>query len=58
MPKMTPRAGSLGLALTAYDIWRRLPKERRRQILEQMRKHGPTVARAARQAATDRLRKR
>jgi hypothetical protein len=58
MPKLKPRPGSLGLALTAYDIWRRLPKERRRQILEQVRKHGPGVARAARQAATDRLRKR
>jgi hypothetical protein len=41
---LSRRAGPLGLALTAYDIWRRLPKKQRRQILEATRKHGPRVA--------------
>ena len=38
------RAGPIGLALTAWDIWRRIPKKHRRAILHQARKHGPTVA--------------
>jgi hypothetical protein len=38
------RAGPIGLALTAWDIWRRIPKKHRRAILYQARKHGPTVA--------------
>lgn len=37
-------AGPVGIALTAYDVWRRIPKQQRRQILEQVRRHGPTVA--------------
>jgi hypothetical protein len=41
---LSRRAGPLGLVLTAYDIWRRLPKKQRRQILEATRKHGPRVA--------------
>jgi hypothetical protein len=38
------RAGPLGLALTAWDIWRRIPKQQRRMIMKQARKHGPKVA--------------
>jgi hypothetical protein len=38
------RAGPVGLALTAYDIWRRIPKRHRRQIVAATRKHGPRVA--------------
>jgi hypothetical protein len=41
---LSRRAGPLGLALTAYDIWRRLPPKQRRQILDVTRKHGPRVA--------------
>jgi len=41
---LSRRAGPVGLALTAYDIWRRLPKKQRRQILEATRKHGPRYA--------------
>jgi hypothetical protein len=32
------------LALTAWDIWRRLPARQRKQILNIARKHGPKVA--------------
>jgi len=39
------RAGPLGLALTAYDLWRRIPPKQRAQLAKQMRKHGPRVAR-------------
>jgi hypothetical protein len=38
------RTGTIGLALTAWDIWRRIPKEHRRLIVRQARKHGPRVA--------------
>ena len=43
--RMLPRrAGPVGLALTAFDIWRRIPKRQRRQIIQATRKHGPRVA--------------
>ena len=38
------RTGTIGLALTAWDIWRRIPKQHRRVIVRQARKHGPRVA--------------
>ncbi len=41
---LTRRAGPLGLALTAYDIYRRLPPKQRKQVLDLARKHGPRVA--------------
>jgi hypothetical protein len=41
---LSRRAGPVGLALTAYDIWRRIPKRQRRQIIAATRKHGPRVA--------------
>ena len=39
-------AGPIGVALTAWDIWRRIPKEHRRTIVRQTRRHGPKVAAA------------
>jgi hypothetical protein len=41
---LTRRAGPIGLALTAYDIWRRIPPAQRRQLLAATRKHGPRLA--------------
>jgi len=38
------RTGTIGLALTAWDIWRRIPKQHRRAIVRQARKQGPRVA--------------
>jgi hypothetical protein len=38
------RTGTIGLALTAWDIWRRIPKQHRRVIVRQARKHGPMLA--------------
>ena len=34
-----------GVLLTAWDVWRRIPKQHRKQIYGQVRKHAPTVAR-------------
>ncbi len=43
--------GAIGLVLTAYDIWRRLPPSQRRQLTGAARKHGPRIAMAAAAAA-------
>ena len=48
LSRLTRRAGPLGLMLTAYDIWRRLPPKQRRQALKLARKHGPAAIKAAR----------
>lgn len=55
---LSRRAGPVGLALTAYDIWRRLPKKQRRQILDAARKHGPRYAAKVMTAAQQRRRPR
>lgn len=47
MPKLPFRAGPVGLVLSAYDVWKKLPKDRRRAIVEQVRKNGPQVAKSA-----------
>jgi hypothetical protein len=44
---LTRRTGAVGLALTAWDIWRRIPPKQRRMLMRQARKHGPVVARRA-----------
>lgn len=44
MPRLLRRMGPLGLALTAYDLWRRLPRKQRKRLLKQARKHGPRLA--------------
>jgi hypothetical protein len=38
------RTGTLGVALTAWDIWRRIPKQHRRAIIRHGRKYGPMLA--------------
>ncbi len=45
------RAGPLGLALTAVDLWRKIPPEHRRELVAAARKHGPKLAAKARKAA-------
>jgi hypothetical protein len=44
VPRLRPRVGPLGIALTLWDVWRRLPPRQRKQVLELARKHGPRVA--------------
>jgi hypothetical protein len=44
MPRLAPKVGPLGLALAAWDIWRRLPPRQRKQIINIARRHGPKVA--------------
>jgi len=38
------RFGVVGLFLTAYDVWRRIPAERRRKLLAGGRRHGSRIA--------------
>jgi len=44
VPRFRPRYGPIGIALTAWDLWRRLPPKQRKQVLDLARKHGPRVA--------------
>jgi hypothetical protein len=48
------RIGMMGLALTAWDLWMRIPPRQRRQLLEQARTHGPRLARQAALRARER----
>jgi hypothetical protein len=54
----TRRMGPVGLALTAYDIWRRIPPRHRKRLLAEARKHGPRLARAAAKNSRRRARRR
>jgi hypothetical protein len=42
--KLNSRTGAFGMALTLFDLWRRLPPRQRRWVFKQARKHGPRVA--------------
>jgi hypothetical protein len=44
VPKVTRKIGPVGVALTAWDIWRRLPPRQRKQLIGIARRHGPRVA--------------
>jgi hypothetical protein len=41
---VTRRPGAIGLALAAYDLWRRVPPKQRRQLFNAARKHAPRLA--------------
>jgi hypothetical protein len=47
MTRLGSRAGPVGIALTAWDIWRRLPPRQRKQVLDLARAYGPKVAAGA-----------
>jgi hypothetical protein len=42
MPRLRP--GPVGIAITLWDVWRRLPPKQRKQVLALARKHGPKAA--------------
>ncbi|MDX6455539.1 MAG: hypothetical protein QOD48_1646 [Gaiellaceae bacterium] len=45
MPRLGKlRPGPVGIAITLYDVWRRLPPKQRKQVFELARKHGPKAA--------------
>ena len=45
MPRLRP-TNPIGVALTAYELWRRLPPSQRKRLLKATRKHGPRLAAA------------
>ena len=47
MPKGIRPVGTIGVALTAWEMWRKIPPKQRKILLAQMREHGPTVAKRA-----------
>jgi hypothetical protein len=51
MPKLGRTLGrrpnAFGAALTAWELWRRIPPHHRKRLLEQARKHGPRIAKQA-----------
>jgi hypothetical protein len=55
--KLTRRAGAFGMALTAWDVWRRLPPRQRRWVYKQVRVHGPRLAKQAYTAQKSRRKK-
>jgi len=58
MPRLlTRRLGPVGMALTAWDIWRRLPPKQRRWVASQVRTHGPRIAKQALDAQKKRRRR-
>jgi hypothetical protein len=45
MPRLGKlRPGPVGIAITLFDVWRRLPPKQRKQVLNLARKHGPQAA--------------
>lgn len=45
MPRIRP-TNPLGVALTAFELWRRLPPKQRQRVLKATRTHGPKLAAA------------
>ncbi len=45
------RIGPLWMVLTAWEVYKRLPKPVRRRLVREVSKHGPAAARAARRTA-------
>jgi hypothetical protein len=38
------RPGPVGIAITVFDVWRRLPPRQRKLVVKLARKHGPKAA--------------
>ena len=51
MPKLGRTLGrgpnAWGAALTAWELWRRIPPQHRKRLLAEARKHGPRLAKQA-----------
>jgi hypothetical protein len=44
MARLRPRVGPVGVALTLWDVYRRLPPRQQKMVRDLARKHGPRVA--------------
>ena len=45
VPRIRP-TNPIGVALTAFELWRRLPPKQRKRVLRLTRTHGPKLAAA------------
>lgn len=54
---LTKPTSTVGLAYTAYRLWRRIPKRHRRRIIQETRKHVPRIARSVAQRRRTRVRR-
>ena len=52
------RVGPIGVVLTAWDIWRRIPPRHRKTIVKHARKHGPRITARVLKAQQQRRRAR
>jgi hypothetical protein len=52
--RLARRVGPLGVALTVYDVWRRLPRSTRARLIKQGQQHGTRLAHRVSQAISDR----
>ena len=43
---LVKKMGWWGIALTAWDLWRRIPKRHRKRMLAELRQHAPVLARS------------
>jgi hypothetical protein len=50
MSRLKPKIGPIGVALTVWDVYRRLPPRQRKMVLDLARTHGPKLASRAMQA--------
>jgi hypothetical protein len=44
MPRPVRSLGPLGIAVSAWKLWRRLPPKQRKRVMKQVRRHGPKLA--------------
>jgi hypothetical protein len=59
MPRVVRRLGPIGLAISTWKLWRRLPPRQRKRIMKQVRRHGPKIAaKGIKYAAKRRVNKR
>jgi hypothetical protein len=54
MPRSPRSIGPLAIALTAWDVYRRLPPRQRKMVLDLARRHGPRLASRVVQAQRNR----
>ena len=57
-PGAARRVPNLWLALTIWQMWRRLPAPVRRRMIQEARVQGPKMARAAQKAVQQQMAKR
>jgi hypothetical protein len=58
VPKLIRSAGPIGLAISAYDVWRRLSPRQRKLLVRGAKRYGPLIAAEAMRSAKGMMRRR